>query len=100
MRSAVSGITSQAARAALLATSDVIIELREHNPGQSPIDHAIDRLKGLLIASTAVTFGMGALVGALAAWIARSRSRRGPGGPSITPGPSDPRLDRTALRAS
>lgn len=107
LRASVAGIASDATRSALLSSRDVIIELREHGEEAGIIDHLIDRVQRLLVATVAGTFAVGAALGALLVGLLRLRrgSGREPPPPSapLVPGQgarSAARLDPAPTRAS
>jgi hypothetical protein len=117
LHSAIAGVISDATRATLLGSRDVITELRGRNEGSGPLLQLVDHVQKMLERTVLATFGAGALLGVLFIWAMRyfrgeswdRRSRRvwpgPPGGPP--PGPSDidaPRgasaLDPRAPRAT
>jgi hypothetical protein len=108
LRASVTGIASDATRAALLASRDVLVDLHEHEEGEGPIARMIDRVQRMVLAAIVATFCVGALVGGLVVFALRFR--RGPGrGPPTSASPlgrgardepSTTRLDPTPTRAS
>ena len=101
LRASVAGIAADATRAALLSSRDVIIELRDqHGEEAGLVDHLVDRVQRLLIATIAGTFAIGAALGALIVGLVRLRrgSGREPPSPSSPRAPAS-RLDPAPTRA-
>jgi len=84
LRAAVSGITADATRSALLSSRDLILELRERSEGaerSGPVVQLVDHVQRMLERTVLATFGAGALLGALFIWALRyfrGESRAGP----------------------
>jgi hypothetical protein len=107
MRVAVAGVVSDATRAALLSSRDVIVELHENEEHVGPVERIVNRIERLVMIGIAATFALGAALGALVIYVLRRRHGGGASGP---PGPqagaterAEPALtpfDRTPTRAT
>jgi hypothetical protein len=96
VRSGVSGVVSDATRSALVSSHDIIADLRQKGEIGGALDHMVDRLEKVVIASIAGTFALGVLLGVVGTAVALRRRRESAGGGT---GPGV-RLDRTPTHAT
>jgi hypothetical protein len=100
LRQAVAGVASDATRAALVSSRDVLIELHEHDAGVAgPVERLVDRLQRMIMVGIGATFVLGTLLGALLVYALRFRRGSGRGPPASGPlGGDDPREGRPTSR--
>jgi hypothetical protein len=104
MRAAVAGVVSDATRAALLSSRDVILELHEHDEYVGPVERIVSRIERLVVLGIVATFVIGSALGALIVHALRRRRGGGPVPPAPgareLPGPSIAPFDRSPTRAT
>jgi hypothetical protein len=81
LRAAITSVSADATRSALLSSRDVIAQMHERDEGQGPVFQLVDRVQRMLERVVVVTFLLGALLGSFIVWASR-HVRRGGGGPS------------------
>jgi hypothetical protein len=89
LHTAIAGVIADATRSTLLASRDVIVDLRGRNEGSGPLLQLVDHVQKMLERTVVATFGLGALLGALFIWAMRYFRGEPPGGPPrrVWPGP-------------
>jgi hypothetical protein len=89
LHAAVAGILADAARASLLSSRDLLVDLHQRSDGNGPVLQLFDRVQRMLERTVLATFAAGALLGALFIWAMRYFRGESRGGPSrrVWPGP-------------
>ena len=90
LHSALSGVTADAIRSALVSSRELIIQLHEQSEGTGPVAQLVNRVQRMLERTVVATFAIGVLLGGLLMWASRHFPRGGRGSRSSGHGPPAP----------